>query len=63
VPIVEAVNRTVNASLRDAAVRQALEALGIQPVGSTPDAFAQRINEDMERFGESVRRVGIRVEG
>jgi tripartite-type tricarboxylate transporter receptor subunit TctC len=62
-PIVDAVNRTVNASLRDAAVRQALAAIGIEPVGTTPEAFARRVSEDMQRFGEIVRQVGIRVEG
>jgi tripartite-type tricarboxylate transporter receptor subunit TctC len=40
-------------------VRQRLAQMGIEPVGSPPDAFAALIKRDMERFAEVVKKANI----
>ncbi|MDB5376098.1 MAG: hypothetical protein JWR00_544 [Rubritepida sp.] len=59
-PIVAELNTAVNAALQDPDARRTLGLLGIQPVGTTPDAFEARIREDMDRYAALIRDTGIR---
>lgn len=59
-PILAELNAGVNAALRLPDARQALGRLGIQPIGTTPEAFEQRIRTDMDRFATLIREAGIR---
>ena len=43
-------------------VRQRLEAIGFNPVISTPAEFGARIKEEMERWGKVVKAANLRIE-
>jgi tripartite-type tricarboxylate transporter receptor subunit TctC len=60
-PIVATLNEAVNAALKDEGTLRSLDALGIQPVGTTPEAFEQRIRQDRERYAKLIRDVGIQA--
>jgi tripartite-type tricarboxylate transporter receptor subunit TctC len=57
--VVERVNAAVLHALREPAVAQRFTELGVVPIGSTPEAFAERIREDLDRFGRIVRSAGL----
>lgn len=59
-PVLAELNTGVNASLQEPETRQTLDRLGIQPIGTTPEAFEQRIRRDMDRFATLIREAGIR---
>ena len=50
------------AALRDAKVRERYGAMGIDPVGNTPEQFTEQIKGDLARWEKVVRAAGIRVE-
>jgi len=60
--VTNVLNDAANAALRDAEVRASFDRLGIQPLGTTPEAFASRLREDVARFERIAREVNIRVE-
>lgn len=49
-------------ALADPAVRRHYAAIGIDPVGSTPEETAKLIRDDIARFGKVVRAAGIRAQ-
>jgi tripartite-type tricarboxylate transporter receptor subunit TctC len=53
----EAVKALAQPDLRDH-----FERAGIEPVGSTPEQFAQLVRSDIARFGKIAREAGIRAE-
>lgn len=59
-PILAELNAGVNAALQLPEAQQALGRLGIQPIGTTPEAFEQRIRTDMDRYAALIREAGIR---
>lgn len=59
-PILAELNRAVNAALQTPEARRTLGQLGIQPIGTTPEVFEQRIRSDMDRFAALIREAGIR---
>lgn len=60
--VVERLNREVNGALAQPAVQQRLQALGVEPGGGTPAAFGQLIAAETTRYGEAIRRLGLRAE-
>ena len=60
--IVAKVNAAINNSLRSPALAQRFAAIGLEPSGSTPDAFAAMIRSEMAKWRTVVREAGIRVE-
>ncbi|MCC6888897.1 MAG: tripartite tricarboxylate transporter substrate binding protein [Hyphomicrobiales bacterium] len=57
--IVGRINGLVNEMLRDPKYQQALDAQGLRPTGGTPEAFAQLIKADVDRWTKVVREAGI----
>lgn len=57
--IVDRLNRTVNAVLREASVRQWMDGLGLGVIGGSAQQFARRIGDDYLLWGEVVRRLGL----
>lgn len=51
------------AALGVPAVRQRLEGLGAEPVGSTPDGLRQHLASEMDKWGRLIRDAGIKVDG
>ncbi len=43
-------------------IREHFERAGIEPVGSTPEQFAQQVKSDIAKFGKIAREAGIRAE-
>jgi len=60
--IVARLNTTINEGLRSAETRAALDRLGIEPLISSPEAFAAMIAEEAPKWAEAVRLTGIKVE-
>jgi tripartite-type tricarboxylate transporter receptor subunit TctC len=48
-------------AMRDPEVRATLQAQGLEPVGSTPQAFAQVIRADHEKWGPVIRKAGLKA--
>ncbi len=57
--IVDAVHRGVAQVLDDNGIRQRLDDLGVNVVGSTPQAFAAKVKRDLETFRKHGARIGI----
>jgi tripartite-type tricarboxylate transporter receptor subunit TctC len=58
--LVTFINREVVAVLALAEMRERLVTLGNDPIGSTPEEFAQRIKDEIEMWGDVIRRANIR---
>ena len=57
--VVDALNRAFNAALSDPELRSALAKMGLEPRGTTPDAFAAFIREEIKRWPPIFQRAGI----
>jgi len=55
-------NREINAVLKQADVREKLAGLGLETGGGTPEDFQKLIESDTQRYGEAIRRMGIKVD-
>ena len=60
--IVERLQKEIAAVLGDPEVRARYEALGIDPVGNSPGAFAAQVRDDLARWEKVVKQSNIRVE-
>jgi tripartite-type tricarboxylate transporter receptor subunit TctC len=60
--IVKRLNDAVVAALKNAELRERFVALGADPLGSTPPAFAQFIRDEIRKWGKAVKDSGARVE-
>ena len=60
--IVDKLNREIVAIMREPAMLARQAELGFEVVASTPEAFAQTIKSDYERFGAIVRKANIKIE-
>jgi tripartite-type tricarboxylate transporter receptor subunit TctC len=58
-PIVDALSQSANAALKTAAVSDALKSQGIDPLGGTPQQFADFIAADTARWTTVVRAAGL----
>lgn len=61
-PIIDKLQNEIAAVLRMPVVRERYEALGIDPVGNTPDQFAAQIRADLARWDKVVKAANIRLE-
>ena len=61
-PIVARLNAELKKALADPAVAERLAGAGLVPVGGTPEAMAASIKQDVPRFAELVKRIGIKPE-
>jgi tripartite-type tricarboxylate transporter receptor subunit TctC len=60
--IVMKVNAEAVKALAQPDLRDHFERAGMEPVGSTPEQFAQLVRSDIARFGRIAREAGIRAE-
>ena len=60
--IVDRLQRDLAAILKDQDTRDRFAALGIEPVGNTPEQFAEQIKADLARWGKVVEQAKIRAE-
>src|SRR5262245_53570348 len=57
--VVDVLNRDFNAALKDPEVAEALVKMGLEPHGTSPEAFAEFIRTEIERWPPIFRRAGI----
>jgi tripartite-type tricarboxylate transporter receptor subunit TctC len=62
-PVVEKLSADANRVLADPDVRAKMQALGADPSGDTPEAFAKFIRDDQAKWGRLMREAGIKPEG
>jgi tripartite-type tricarboxylate transporter receptor subunit TctC len=61
-PVIEKLHRDIAAVLQTPIVRERYGALGIEPVGSTPEQFTDQIRADLARWEKVVKAANIRLE-
>jgi tripartite-type tricarboxylate transporter receptor subunit TctC len=61
-PIVRRLNEVLAAALRTPEVTEKLNALGAQPGGGTPTDFGDLVRKEIPRWGEAIKRVGVRAD-
>eukprot|EP01030_Chromulinospumella_sphaerica_P000212 gene212-214_t len=52
----------LNAVLNDAAVREKLRVMGIEPTPGTAEQYRDEIKRDLDRYGAVVKAAGISIE-
>jgi tripartite-type tricarboxylate transporter receptor subunit TctC len=60
--IVEQLNAAINRAIRSQGMRQFYLNVGDEPAGGTPEEFAALIAADANKWGEVIKRAGIRLE-
>jgi tripartite-type tricarboxylate transporter receptor subunit TctC len=60
--VVDKLHREIVIALRDPDTRERFASLGIEPVGNTPEQFAQQIKADLARWAKVVEQAKIRLE-
>ena len=55
-------NAAINQALASSALRDKLAAIGAEPVGDTPEHFAELIRSEYKKWGDVVRRSGAKVD-
>jgi tripartite-type tricarboxylate transporter receptor subunit TctC len=61
-PVLERVNRELNAALHSAEVRQRLTVSGLQVTGGTPEDFGAILKRDYDKYGAALRSAGVKPE-
>jgi tripartite-type tricarboxylate transporter receptor subunit TctC len=60
--IINTLNREIAAIIRDPGFNQRMAAIGVDVVGSTPEAYAKIISDDYVKWGKVVEAAGIKPE-
>lgn len=60
--VIGLLNRTLAAIMADPGMRAELQALGFNPVSSSPQAFQQLVLDDIERFRALTASIGLRAD-
>jgi tripartite-type tricarboxylate transporter receptor subunit TctC len=60
-PAINRLSAAIASAIRAPEVNERLLALGLEPVGSTPDELARRIEEDIAKWGPAVKASGFRA--
>ena len=61
-PVIDKLNKELNAVLTDPAIVARLGELGIAATPGTPEQLADQIRNDLEKYGKVVKAAGIRAE-
>ncbi len=60
--IIDRLNRDIDLVMKETEVRERYATLGIVPSPNSPEAFAELIRADYERWGKVVKQAGIKLE-
>jgi len=61
-PVIERLSAAIASAVQAPEVRERFLAVGLEPVGSTPDELARRVAEDTARWGPLVKASGLRAD-
>jgi tripartite-type tricarboxylate transporter receptor subunit TctC len=61
-PIIERLNAEINAILKDATVKSALNAQGFDLIGGTSEDFAKLIRSESQKWAPVIRKTGARID-
>jgi tripartite-type tricarboxylate transporter receptor subunit TctC len=61
-PAIDRLSAAIAAAIKSPEVSERLIALGLEPVGSTPDELARRTAEDIAKWGPAVKASGFRAD-
>jgi tripartite-type tricarboxylate transporter receptor subunit TctC len=61
-PVVEALNAAINKAIASSDFKARFATIGEEPAGGTPDEFAALIASDSKKWGEVIKRAGIKFE-
>jgi tripartite-type tricarboxylate transporter receptor subunit TctC len=61
-PVLARLSGEVQKALKDAQTRERIVAVGLEPIGSTPDQYRQLVVSNIKRFAELVKLIGIEPE-
>ncbi|MGZ8265346.1 MAG: tripartite tricarboxylate transporter substrate-binding protein, partial [Burkholderiales bacterium] len=59
-PVIERLNREVSAIVKSPEIRKQLSAVGIDPVGGTPDALAKYLRSELVKWGKVAKTSGAK---
>ncbi len=60
--VIDRLSAEIAAALKTSEIRERYDALGSEPVGSTPEALAAALREATERWGGLARRINLKVD-
>jgi tripartite-type tricarboxylate transporter receptor subunit TctC len=60
--IIARLNAAVVHAVRDARIRERISGDGGEPVGNTPEQFSAILRADYQKWGDVIRKAGIRVD-
>jgi tripartite-type tricarboxylate transporter receptor subunit TctC len=63
VDIVQKLNGQIERALKDPQFAEQISAIGIDPLGSTPDEFAAFLRNEVPRWKQIVQDAGVKIEG
>ena len=61
-PIIERMNREMDAALKSTDVREKLRNAGLDPVGGTPEDFARLIRSESDKWAPIIKRTGAKID-
>jgi tripartite-type tricarboxylate transporter receptor subunit TctC len=61
-PVLDRLNRAVNATINDPAIKERLFQLGSESGGGTPEEYAEIIRKDSAKWAEVIKRSGAKIE-
>jgi tripartite-type tricarboxylate transporter receptor subunit TctC len=61
-PVIEKLNRELNALLASPETAERLATLGITPTPGTPEQFGEQMKRDLDKYGKVVKAAGIKAE-
>ena len=61
-PVVDQLNAAINRAIQSPAMRQFYATIGDEPASGTPEEFTALIAADSQKWGEVIKRAGIRLE-
>jgi tripartite-type tricarboxylate transporter receptor subunit TctC len=60
--IVAKLNQAVNDAVKSPEVVERMAAIGMEPVGTSPEQYEKTLREEHERLGRLIRRLGLRID-
>jgi len=61
-PVLDRLNRAVNATINDPAIKERLFQLGSESGGGTPEEYAEIIRKDSAKWADVIRRSGAKID-